>query len=61
VLHVGDDAALDVLAAQACGMQAVWVNRTDQPWSHLAPPHLTVTSLAGLCDLFLPVSSQIDI
>ncbi|MBC7444296.1 MAG: HAD-IA family hydrolase [Polaromonas sp.] len=54
VLHVGDDAALDVLAAQACGMQAVWVNRTDQPWSHPAPPHLTVTSLAGLCALFPP-------
>ena len=61
VLHVGDDAALDVLAAQACGMQAVWVNRTGQPWMHPAPPHLTVTTLTELCALFPPESSRIFI
>ena len=54
VLHVGDDAALDVLAAQACGMQAVWVNRTDQPWLHTTQPHLTVTNLTELCARFAP-------
>lgn len=27
VLHVGDDAALDVLGALSAGMQAVWLNR----------------------------------
>ena len=54
VLHVGDDAALDVLAALGCGMQAVWVNRTDQLWTHPAQPHLTVATLAELCDLFPP-------
>ena len=59
VLHVGDDAALDVLAAQACGMQAVWVNRTDQPWTHPVQPHLTVTTLTELCDMFPPESSRI--
>ena len=52
VLHVGDDAALDVLAALACGMQTVWVNRTDQPWTHPIAPHETVTTLTELCDLF---------
>ncbi|CAN5477487.1 HAD family hydrolase [soil metagenome] len=52
VLHVGDDAALDVLAALACGMQTVWVNRTDQAWTHPAQPHETVTTLAELCQLF---------
>ena len=52
VLHVGDDAALDVLAALDCGMQTVWVNRTDHPWTHAAQPHETVTTLTELCDLF---------
>jgi putative hydrolase of the HAD superfamily len=51
VLHVGDDAALDVLAALDCGMQAVWVNRTDQAWTHPVQPHETVTTLAELCKL----------
>ena len=54
VLHVGDDAALDVLAAQACGMQAVWVNRTGQVWSHATQPHLTVTDLTELSGRFSP-------
>ena len=52
VLHVGDDAALDVLAALDCGMQTVWVNRSAAPWPHAAEPHLTVSTLAGLCTLF---------
>ena len=48
VLHVGDDAALDVLGALGCGMQTVWVNREDHLWTHEARPHETVTSLAEL-------------
>lgn len=48
VLHVGDDAALDVLGALACGMQAVWVNREDHLWTHEAQPHDTVASLLEL-------------
>ena len=48
VLHIGDDAALDVLAALDCGMQTVWVNRADHPWTHAAQPHETVTSLTEL-------------
>ena len=52
VLHVGDDALLDVLGADACGMQTVWVNREGHAWSHGTQPHLTVTDLAQLCALF---------
>lgn len=52
VLHVGDDATLDVLAALACGMQTVWVNRADHLWAHEAEPHETVVSLTELCELF---------
>ncbi len=48
VLHVGDDAALDVLGALACGMQTAWVNREDHLWTHEARPHVTVTSLLEL-------------
>ncbi|MEO5659870.1 MAG: HAD family hydrolase [Polaromonas sp.] len=56
VLHVGDDAALDVLAALECGMQTVWVNRVDQVWTHPAAPHETVTTLTELCALIAPES-----
>ena len=52
VLHVGDDATLDVLAALNCGMQTVWVNRADHLWSHAAEPHETVSTLTELCELF---------
>lgn len=56
VLHVGDDAQLDVLGAIQAGMQAVWVNRGGQPWTHDAQPHCTVSQLTQLCDLLdLPV------
>jgi putative hydrolase of the HAD superfamily len=52
VLHIGDDAELDVLAALACGMQTAWVNREDKLWPHAAEPHETVRSLAELTALF---------
>jgi 2-haloalkanoic acid dehalogenase type II len=52
VLHVGDDATLDVIGALNAGMQAVWVNRSDHLWPHEQQPHLTVASLAELCDVF---------
>ena len=51
VLHVGDDAAMDVLGALGAGMQAVWVNRDDQPWAHELQAHETVRTLSALCDL----------
>jgi FMN hydrolase / 5-amino-6-(5-phospho-D-ribitylamino)uracil phosphatase len=52
VLHIGDDASMDVLGALNCGMQAVWVNRTDHIWMHEAVPHETVATLTELCELF---------
>lgn len=56
VLHVGDDAALDVVGARRCGMQAVWVNRDARPWPQAGEPHdaphpaLVVTDLHQLCE-----------
>ena len=49
VLHVGDDALLDVLAALDAGMQTVWVNRQGASWQHARTPHLSVPSLDFLC------------
>lgn len=51
LLHVGDDATLDALAALNAGMQAVWLNRGDHPWPHEAQPHATVATLTELCGL----------
>jgi putative hydrolase of the HAD superfamily len=51
VLHVGDDATLDVVGALNAGMQAVWVNREDHTWPHPQRPHATVASLTQLCEL----------
>jgi len=49
VLHVGDDAALDVLGAAAVQMQTAWVNRDAHAWSHAVSPDLTVSDMAALC------------
>jgi len=51
VLHVGDDAALDVVGALAAGMQTVWVNRAEHLWTQPVHPHATVADLLELCDL----------
>ena len=48
VLHVGDDAQLDVLGALDAGMQAAWVNRDAKVWSHAQTPHLAVTDMTQL-------------
>jgi FMN hydrolase / 5-amino-6-(5-phospho-D-ribitylamino)uracil phosphatase len=54
VLHVGDDAALDVLGALGVGMQTVWVNREAHEWTHdPLSPHLTVTDLRHLTETLL--------
>jgi HAD superfamily hydrolase (TIGR01549 family) len=52
VLHVGDDATLDALGALNAGMQAAWVNRSDNLWPHEQEPHVTLTNLTELCVLF---------
>ena len=57
VLHIGDDPEMDILGALNCGMQTVWVNRSQHVWAHPQPPHLTVASLTELCDLFPSTSS----
>lgn len=50
VLHVGDDAGLDVVGALNAGMQTAWLNRDGGAWPHAQSPHITVTSLTQLCD-----------
>jgi putative hydrolase of the HAD superfamily len=49
VLHVGDDAALDVVGALGAGMQAAWLVRDERPWEHGARPQLIVPNLRALC------------
>ena len=50
VLHIGDDAALDVQGAMDAGMHAVWLNRGQLAWPYVgAEPHVTVASLWQLC------------
>ena len=49
VLHVGDDAELDVVGALNVGMQAAWLVRDERPWVHGARPQLIVPNLHALC------------
>ena len=49
VLHVGDDAELDVVGALNAGMQAAWLVRDERPWTHDARPQLIVPNLHALC------------
>ncbi len=59
VLHVGDDAALDVLGGLNAGMQTVWVNRTSHDWQHDdVRPHATVSDMAQLCELLRQASAR---
>jgi FMN hydrolase / 5-amino-6-(5-phospho-D-ribitylamino)uracil phosphatase len=52
VLHVGDDAALDVIGALNSGMQAVWLNRQGKLWTHeTLQPTLEIASLDELTAL----------
>ena len=51
VLHVGNDAAMDVLGALSAGMQAVWINRVGHTWSHETQAHVTVGNLTELVEL----------
>ena len=49
-LHLGDDPALDVAAAQALGLAAVWVDRFGRDWpAHLPSPDGVVTDLDDFC------------
>jgi putative hydrolase of the HAD superfamily len=59
VLHIGDDGALDVIGGLGAGMQTVWLNREQHDWTHEARPHLTVSTLADLCDLLKAVPPRV--
>jgi putative hydrolase of the HAD superfamily len=50
ILHVGDDECMDVLGALQVGMQTAWVNRSNKAWSFDLLPHVSVNSMAELCD-----------
>lgn len=52
ILHIGDDVTLDALGALNAGMQAGWLNRSDAIWPHEQEPHLVLTHLGELQDLF---------
>lgn len=52
VLHIGDDAALDVMGALNAGMQAVWLNREEKLWPYEdQQPTVEVGSLADVVAL----------
>ena len=53
VLHVGDDAQLDVAGANAAGLKSAWLNRNDAPWVGAAPPHIHVKNLHELAERLL--------
>ena len=51
LLHVGNDPEHDVLAPQALGIDAVWVNRKGARWTAPAPLPRQVRDLAELASL----------
>jgi FMN hydrolase / 5-amino-6-(5-phospho-D-ribitylamino)uracil phosphatase len=48
VLHIGDDAALDVEGALAAGLKAVWLNRSGAAWTGTGRPDRIVNGLAEI-------------
>jgi len=50
-VHVGDDLDTDVAGAQACGMKAVWINRTGRELPEGYAPDAELPSLEGLAEL----------
>lgn len=61
VVHVGDDAELDVAGAHAAGLRSVWINRSGAPWTGAAPPHISVRTLNELADRLLqPAVASVD-
>ncbi|MEJ2804586.1 HAD-IA family hydrolase [Comamonadaceae bacterium PP-2] len=55
VLHIGDDAVLDVQGGNDAGMQTVWINRAGKAWGLPTPPSLEVTSLAAVVEALQPL------
>jgi putative hydrolase of the HAD superfamily len=57
-LHVGDDPFLDVEAARALGIAAVWVNRNGRPWpAEIDRPLYEATDLHAL-EAWLALASE---
>jgi len=50
VLHVGDDAVLDVAGARAAGLRTAWINRTGAAWLDAEIPDVVATDLGELAD-----------
>ena len=50
-VHVGDDLDTDVAGAQACGMKAVWINRSGRPLPEGYAPDAELRTLEGLAAL----------
>ena len=49
VLHVGDDAHLDVVGAHRAGLRTAWINRHDAAWTHAeVEPDLHLRDLGEL-------------
>ena len=58
-LHIGDEPYLDVAAARALGIEAIWVNRTGRPWpDDLPPPVLEIADFRQLADWLDAPSAQ---
>ncbi len=49
MLHIGDDAALDVLGGINAGMQTVWLNREEKLYPFDKKPTVEVGSLSEVC------------
>ena len=51
VLHVGDDAEMDVVGAHRAGLRSCWLNREGRAWPrHDVRPDLEFADLAALAD-----------
>ena len=57
-LHVGDDAARDVLGAGAVGMRTVWFNPAQTPWPGGRQPDHVVRNLRQLGELLSSLESH---
>ncbi|MSQ73883.1 MAG: HAD family hydrolase [Betaproteobacteria bacterium] len=53
VLHVGDDAALDVLGARCAGLHAAWINRREDAWPHEDVGHHEFTDMQSFATWLL--------
>ncbi|MEU6022206.1 HAD family hydrolase [Micromonospora sp. NPDC047134] len=60
VVHVGDNLAFDVVAAQRAGLRAVWLNRRGESLPPEVLPDAAVCSLAELPAVLVGLSGEAD-